>query len=158
MSGMEAKMDAVVRYCLAENEESRSAAAGRLRNLMYVVKADDPAADVEGEIRRILLEIGIPDRLKGHRYLICAISLAVEDEKVVNHMSKRMYPQIARLCGAEPKAAERCIRHAIEVAWIRGDWEVLNRYFGNTVSGTTGRPTNAEFIARVANIVRESMM
>ena len=74
-----------------------------------------------------------------------------------NAITKVLYPQVAKTFGTTPSRVERAIRHAIEVAWNRGDLDVLDKYFGNTVSASKGKPTNSEFIARVANIVRQRM-
>ena len=109
---------------------------------------------VEDAVNHLLLTIGVPDALKGHRCLRKAIVMAVEDEFLCDKITTRLYPVVAKACGTTASRTERAIRHAIEVAWDRCELEILNRYFGNTISPNKGRPTNGEFIARMANIIR----
>ena len=96
-------------------------------------------------------EIGVPAHIKGYQYLREAILIAVEDMDVINAVTKALYPAVAKRFGTTPSRVERAIRHAIEVAWDRGDLEVLQKYFGYTVSNTKGKPTNSEFIAMIAD-------
>ena len=99
----------------------------------------------------VIHEIGVPAHIKGYQYLREAILIAVEDMDVINAVTKALYPAVAKRFGTTPSRVERAIRHAIEVAWDRGDLEVLQKYFGYTVSNTKGKPTNSEFIAMIAD-------
>ena len=90
-------------------------------------------------------------------YLLCAVSLAVKTPDLVNSMTKGLYPEVSRRMNTTPCRAERAIRHGIEVAWERGDLDVFATYFGNTISPTKGKPTNSEFISRLANVIRSRM-
>ncbi|MBR4990285.1 MAG: sporulation initiation factor Spo0A C-terminal domain-containing protein [Oscillospiraceae bacterium] len=110
--------------------------------------------DPEQEIRRILLELGAPDHLVGHPYVIRAIQLVISDRLYINSITFGLYPQLAVEFDTTPARVERAIRHLIEVTWARGDLDILEKYFGNTVSASRGKPTNGEFIARVANVVK----
>ena len=110
--------------------------------------------DPEQEIRRILLELGAPDHLVGHPYVIRAIQLVMSDRLYINSITFGLYPQLAVEFDTTPARVERAIRHLIEVTWARGDLDILEKYFGNTVSASRGKPTNGEFIARVANVVK----
>ena len=110
--------------------------------------------DPEQEVRKILLELGAPDHLVGHPYVIRAILLVVGDQLYINHITFGLYPQLAVEFNTTPARVERAIRHLIEVTWVRGDIDVLDRYFGNTISASRGKPTNGEFIARLANVVK----
>ena len=83
-----------------------------------------------------------------------AIVIAVQDMDVINAVTKVLYPEVARRYSTTPSRVERAVRHAIEVAWDRGDLETLQRYFGYTVSNTKGKPTNSEFIAMIADRIR----
>ena len=96
-------------------------------------------------------EIGVPAHIKGYQYLREAIIIAVNDMDVINAITKVLYPQVAKAFGTTPSRVERAIRHAIEVAWDRGDLDTLQRFFGYTVSNTKGKPTNSEFIALIAD-------
>ena len=108
-------------------------------------------ASVESMVTNIIHEIGVPAHIKGYQYLREAILIAVEDMEVINAITKVLYPQVAKAFSTTPSRVERAIRHAIEVAWDRGDLETLQRFFGYTVSNTKGKPTNSEFIALIAD-------
>ena len=95
--------------------------------------------------------IGVPAHIKGYQYLREAIIIAVNDMDVINAITKVLYPQVAKTFQTTPSRVERAIRHAIEVAWDRGDLDTLQRFFGYTVSNTKGKPTNSEFIALIAD-------
>jgi two-component system response regulator (stage 0 sporulation protein A) len=106
---------------------------------------------VETLVTNVIHEIGVPAHIKGYQYLRYAIIVAVEDMDVINSITKALYPQVAEAFSTTPSRVERAIRHAIEVAWDRGDLETLQKYFGYTVSNTKGKPTNSEFIALIAD-------
>ena len=107
--------------------------------------------NIESMVTDIIHEIGVPAHIKGYQYLREAIILAVQDMDVINAITKVLYPQVAKTFGTTPSRVERAIRHAIEVAWDRGDLDTLQRFFGYTVSNTKGPPTNSEFIALIAD-------
>ena len=108
-------------------------------------------ANLESMVTSVIHEIGVPAHIKGYQYLREAIMLAVADMDVINAITKVLYPQVAKTFQTTPSRVERAIRHAIEVAWDRGDLETLQRFFGYTVSNTKGKPTNSEFIALIAD-------
>ncbi len=107
--------------------------------------------NIEVMVTSVIHEIGVPAHIKGYQYLREAIILAVSDMEVINAITKVLYPQVAKTFATTPSRVERAIRHAIEVAWDRGDLETLQRFFGYTVSNAKGKPTNSEFIALVAD-------
>lgn len=107
--------------------------------------------NIEAMITNIIHEIGVPAHIKGYQYLREAITIAVNDMDVINAITKVLYPQVAKTFSTTPSRVERAIRHAIEVAWDRGDLDTLQRFFGYTVSNTKGKPTNSEFIALIAD-------
>ena len=107
--------------------------------------------NIEAMVTSIIHEIGVPAHIKGYQYLREAIIIAVNDMDVINAITKVLYPQVARTFQTTPSRVERAIRHAIEVAWDRGDLDTLQRFFGYTVSNTKGKPTNSEFIALIAD-------
>ena len=106
---------------------------------------------IEAMVTNIIHEIGVPAHIKGYQYLREAIIIAVGDMDVINAITKVLYPQVAKTFQTTPSRVERAIRHAIEVAWDRGDLDTLQRFFGYTVSNTKGKPTNSEFIALIAD-------
>ena len=106
---------------------------------------------IEAMVTSIIHEIGVPAHIKGYQYLREAIIIAVNDMDVINAITKVLYPQVAKAFQTTPSRVERAIRHAIEVAWDRGDLDTLQRFFGYTVSNTKGKPTNSEFIALIAD-------
>jgi len=106
---------------------------------------------LEGIVTSIIHEIGVPAHIKGYQYLREAILIAVDDMDVINAVTKVLYPEVAKRFGTTASRVERAIRHAIEVAWDRGDLETLQKYFGYTVSNAKGKPTNSEFIAMIAD-------
>ena len=108
-------------------------------------------AELEATVTDIIHEIGVPAHIKGYQYLREAIILTIKDMDMINAVTKVLYPEVARRYGTTPSRVERAIRHAIEVAWDRGDIETLQRSFGYTVSNIKGKPTNSEFIAMIAD-------
>ena len=107
--------------------------------------------DLESVVTDIIHEIGVPAHIKGYHYLREAIILTINDMDSINAVTKVLYPAVARKFATTPSRVERAIRHAIEVAWDRGDLETLQKYFGYTVSNVKGKPTNSEFIAMIAD-------
>ena len=108
-------------------------------------------ANLEAVVTDIIHEIGVPAHIKGYQYLREAIILTINDMEMINAVTKVLYPEVARKFSTTPSRVERAIRHAIEVAWDRGDIEVLQKFFGYTVSNIKGKPTNSEFIAMIAD-------
>ena len=119
-------------------------------NLRMPVRRTDKTS-IETMVTCIIHEIGVPAHIKGYQYLREAIIIAVNDMDVINAITKVLYPQVAKTFQTTPSRVERAIRHAIEVAWDRGDLDTLQRFFGYTVSNTKGKPTNSEFIALIAD-------
>ena len=119
-------------------------------NLRTPIRRTDKTS-IEAMVTSIIHEIGVPAHIKGYQYLREAIIIAVNDMDVINAITKVLYPQVAKTFQTTPSRVERAIRHAIEVAWDRGDLDTLQRFFGYTVSNTKGKPTNSEFIALIAD-------
>ena len=115
------------------------------------LQEEGDARDMERQVTAIIHEIGVPAHIKGYQYLREAIGLAVADMEIINAVTKVLYPAVAKKFGTTASRVERAIRHAIEVAWDRGDLETLQKYFGYTVSNAKGKPTNSEFIAMIAD-------
>lgn len=109
---------------------------------------------LESVVTDIILEIGVPAHIKGYQYVRDSIMLAVRQPEVINGVTKVLYPAVAKMNGTTASRVERAIRHAIEVAWDRGDVDVLNSYFGYTIHNLRGKPTNSEFIAMIADKIR----
>ncbi len=116
----------------------------------------DPSVtnSLEFQITTIIHNVGVPAHIKGYQYLRSAIMMTVEDSEVINSVTKVLYPSVAKKHLTTSSRVERAIRHAIEVAWDRGDLEILNSIFGYTVQNSRGKPTNSEFIALIADNLR----
>ena len=110
--------------------------------------------DIEAQVTRIIHQIGVPAHIKGYQYLRTAILLTVKDSDIINSVTKVLYPSVAKKYQTTTSRVERAIRHAIEVAWDRGDVDTLNSYFGYTIQNNRGKPTNSEFIAMIADNLR----
>jgi two-component system response regulator (stage 0 sporulation protein A) len=106
------------------------------------------------EVTGVLHEIGIPAHIKGYLYLREAIIMVVQRVELLGGVTKELYPSIAKKFTTTPSRVERAIRHAIEVAWSRGNVELIHKLFGHTVNSDRGKPTNSEFIAMVADKLR----
>ena len=111
-------------------------------------------SDIETQVTKIIHQIGVPAHIKGYQYLRSAILMTIEDNDIINSVTKILYPSIAKKYKTTTSRVERAIRHAIEVAWDRGDVDTLNSYFGYTIQNTRGKPTNSEFIAMIADNLR----
>ena len=129
--------------------------AERVAHMMGAV-AEYHAAPCNDEltVTEILHQIGVPAHIKGYQFLRDAILLTAADPEYINAVTKRLYPEIAKNNNTTPSRVERAIRHAIEVAWDRGDVDTLNSYFGYTIHNLRGKPTNSEFIAMIADRMR----
>lgn len=112
------------------------------------------SSDLELMITEIIHQIGVPAHIKGYHYIREAIMLAVNNADIINSVTKQLYPAIAKKYQTTSSRVERAIRHAIEVAWDRGDIDILNSYFGYTIHNERGKPTNSEFIAMIADKLR----
>lgn len=131
--------------------------------VMQMVRVDENpmltkgSKSIESEVTEIIHEIGVPAHIKGYQYLRQAIIMTIDDIEMINSITKILYPTVAKAYNTTASRVERAIRHAIEVAWDRGDTDTLNKYFGYTVSYGRGKPTNSEFIAMIADNLRLQM-
>ena len=123
----------------------------QLTGMEVVVQELPRRVSMESRVTAIIHDVGVPAHIKGYQYLREAILIAVDDMDVINAVTKVLYPAVAKKFGTTSSRVERAIRHAIEVAWDRGDLETLQKYFGYTVNGAKGKPTNSEFIALIAD-------
>jgi len=124
------------------------------RQAVSMPAAEDSELALEIKVTEVIHQIGVPAHIKGYQYLRDAIMMAVHDMEAVGAITKILYPSIAKKYHTTSSRVERAIRHAIEVAWDRGDLETLQSYFGYTVSGIKGKPTNSEFISMIADRLR----
>ncbi|MBQ8207793.1 MAG: sporulation transcription factor Spo0A [Clostridia bacterium] len=130
-------------------------AESRASSLSHTAKSmgkDEP--DIETQVTQIIHQIGVPAHIKGYQYLRTAILLTIDDSDIINSVTKVLYPSVAKKYSTTTSRVERAIRHAIEVAWDRGDVDTLNSYFGYTIQNNRGKPTNSEFIAMIADNLR----
>ncbi|MDY5016318.1 MAG: sporulation transcription factor Spo0A [Eubacteriales bacterium] len=129
-------------------------AAGAAGTRRAAARPLPPELDMEIRVTNVIHEIGVPAHIKGYQYLRDSIIMTINDMDVINAITKVLYPTIAKRYNTTSSRVERAIRHAIEVAWDRGDIEVLQSYFGYTVSNIKGKPTNSEFISMIADRIR----
>ena len=121
----------------------------------YIEISDNKSPEnLEALVTNIIHEVGVPAHIKGYQYLREAIMMVIKDIDVLNQITKSLYPQIAQRFDTTPSRVERAIRHAIEVAWGRGEQDMVENIFGYTVSASKGKPTNSEFIAMIADKLR----
>lgn len=113
--------------------------------------------DLQMTVSEIMHQIGVPAHIKGYQYLREAIVLSINDREMMSSVTKVLYPTVAKMYSTTSSRVERAIRHAIEVAWDRGDVDVLSSYFGYTIQNTRGKPTNSEFIAMISDKLRLRM-
>ena len=128
-----------------------------VESLLRLAEKADPrvhAPGLEELVTSIIHEVGVPAHIKGYQYVREAIMITVENMDVINSVTKILYPEVAKRYHTTPSRVERAIRHAIEVAWDRGDLETLQKFFGYTVSNAKGKPTNSEFIAMISDRLR----
>ena len=118
---------------------------------------DRDGSDLEIVISDIMRQIGVPAHIKGYQYLREAIALSIKKPDLMHSVTKVLYPTVAKNNKTTPSRVERAIRHAIEVAWDRGDVDVLSSYFGYTIQNSRGKPTNSEFIAMISDKLRLKM-
>ncbi len=151
-------MSGGVSYCFIKPLDS-VVLAERIRSLYISSNRSSSSSDgkdsnLEIVITDIIHQIGVPAHIKGYHYLREAIIMAVNDIEIMNSVTKCLYPSVAKKHGTTSSRVERAIRHAIEVAWDRGDVDVLNSYFGYTIHNGRGKPTNSEFIAMISDKFR----
>lgn len=118
------------------------------------IMEDERMSQIEADITEIIREIGIPAHIKGYQYVRDGIIMTIQDIKMLNYITKLLYPTIAKKYKTTSSSVERAIRHAIEVAWNKGKIDVLEDMFGYTISAGRGKPTNSEFIALIADKLR----
>ncbi len=123
-------------------------------NAMLNIEQKSAGNELEERVTEILHELGVPAHIKGYHFLRQSIIMSIEEPETISLITKRLYPEIARMNDTTASRVERAIRHAIEVAWDRGNVDTLNDYFGYTVSNMKGKPTNSEFIAMISDKIR----
>ena len=140
-----------------QNTQIRNNFIAREVKQSYIeIEKTEPKTDthIEALVTNIIHEVGVPAHIKGYQYLRDAIIKVVNNIDILNQITKQLYPEIADKYGTTPSRVERAIRHAIEVAWGRGQTDAVERIFGYTVSAVKGKPTNSEFIAMIADKLR----
>lgn len=110
--------------------------------------------NLDVEVTKIIHQMGVPAHIKGYQYLRDAILLVIDEVNLLGAVTKELYPMIAQKYMTTPSRVERAIRHAIELAWDRGNVEMMNKFFGYTINVERGKPTNSEFIAMIADKLR----
>lgn len=135
-------------------EHMDSILRNRARGISNAPAEEAQTPDIETQVTKIIHQIGVPAHIKGYQYLRTAILMTIRDSDIINSVTKVLYPSVAKQYQTTTSRVERAIRHAIEVAWDRGDVDTLNSYFGYTIQNNRGKPTNSEFIAMIADNLR----
>lgn len=139
---------------LAESMESLINSESQIQNVTKLHYYPSSGSNMEIKITEILHQIGVPAHIKGYNYLRDSILMSIENPEIINAVTKKLYPSVAKKYETTSSRVERAIRHAIEVAWDRGDVDILNSYFGYTIHNDRGKPTNSEFIAMISDKLR----
>ena len=147
----EKKINAIMRYIVADSREEKNVIMEEIKAMVEPVSNEKRSENIEDVISEILFELGMPSHILGYQYSVYAIKIAVENHDIINAITCELYPTVAEHCGTTESRVERAIRNGIECAWNRCDIDVIEKYFGNTVSPTKGKPTNSEFIALIAD-------
>ncbi|TDX48268.1 sporulation transcription factor Spo0A [Orenia marismortui] len=140
------KLSDRIRQVTLSNSNSNTGYAKKVQPNIY--------KNVEERITDIMHQIGIPAHIKGYLYLRKAISKVIEEVELLGAVTKELYPLVAKEYNTTASRVERAIRHAIEVTWERGNTKAINKLFGHSVTSSTGKPTNSQFIAKVADKLR----
>lgn len=146
--------EGVLEKCILENPTGTAIANRSLPVEDLIVKQGSRETDLNLLVTQMMHEIGVPAHIKGYLYLRTAIIMSVENMDVLNAVTKQLYPDIAREYNTTDTRVERAIRHAIEVAWERGNIDMIHDLFGYTIQADKGKPTNSEFIALMADRIR----
>lgn len=133
-------------------------AAGHNNNGGYTIPTQiNDEFDLEGCVSDLMRQIGVPAHIRGYKYIRKSIIMSLKNSDMLNAITKELYPGVARAYDTTPSRVERAIRHAIEVAWTRGDIEALNSMFGYTIKTSKGKPTNGEFISMLTDRLRMTL-
>lgn len=160
---METLMDRIREFSDTNSRQTAASVVKKSKNMEEQIDSAIQSAgkttqadlsDVEVIVTEIIHEVGVPAHIKGYQFIRSAILMAIRDMEIINHITKQLYPDLAKLYKTTPSRVERAIRHSIEVAWNRGKSETMDKLFGYTVSCEKGKPTNSEFIAMIADNVR----
>lgn len=156
---LERKVDLLVSYiiCPEHDSERKESLLLNLKDLKSEVSSKSPVRSLRCIVEDFLTDFGVPSNILGYKYLTTAVCIVVGNPDFGRSVCKELYPEIAKLHFSTASRVERAIRHAIEVSVDRGNEEVIYRIFDNTVSGHKGKPTNTEFIFRVAQIIKREV-
>ena len=130
------------------------ALAERILSLTNQKQSGSSQQDLEITVTDVIHQLGVPAHIKGYHYLRAAILASIDNPELLESITKMLYPTVAQKFNTTSSRVERAIRHAIEIAWDRGDLDILNAFFGYTVNTCKGKPTNSEFIALVTDKLR----
>lgn len=158
MTDLEMRVEALIR-CV--DPEVFAKAMGEVRKESRPVRfrrADKPSVhEIQKAAREILSDLGMPAHIEGYRHCVTALRLLIEHPDYQKALTKELFPAVAQLHDTVGQRVSRTIRHAVECVWVRGDFEVLERHWGNSVKPYTGRPTNGEFLAKCTELLRERL-
>lgn len=151
MSELEKAVEAL-KLCIPPEQYEKALA--KVEKLHGGAKAPKRKREITEVITRLLLDMGMTQNIKGFRFTVTAIELILGDPNMLDGVTKWLYPEVAKIHSSTPGRVERAIRHGIDAAWERGDRDVHYTYFRNSISGEKAKPTNSEFLARMADAAR----
>jgi two-component system response regulator (stage 0 sporulation protein A) len=167
MVTLEQKIDLIMQYIVAEDAEEKNQLKTEITNALSESAApSESTTDISSyandalmtnTIDDLLRELGAPCHLTGYDKVVYAIKLVILNPDYLDKITHRLYPEVAKTYNTTASRVERAIRHLVEVAWLRHDTEDAFRIFGNTIDVNRGKPTNSEFIANCARIVKRRM-
>lgn len=151
MNNIDMALKTLMEFAMAKNETDRETARERLMAVYTCHTAGKK--DPEVLIFRVLMDIGAPDHLIGYPYVVRAVQMLIEEPALINSVIG-LYESLGREFHTSPSRVECSIRRLVEITWTRAEWGKLDKYFGNISDPNKGKPTNGEFLARLANIIR----
>lgn len=151
------KVDAIIEYLTAADPVERQSMMDKLKTLAASTEVQSQPKDIDRTINDTLIDIGVPAHLCGRQYSASAIKIVLEHPESIRDFIKNIYIAIAKEFKVTWTSVERGIRHAVESACDRAGFDTMQQYFGNTISPNKGKPTNQEFIAQIANIIRSEL-
>ena len=154
MNNLEKKLDALMRFAAAGDEQERMSAIQEIKLLIELGREPLYGEMLEREIQKVLFELKSPDNLLGHQYIVKAVQMVINKPEYIGSITYVIYPRVALEFNTTPSRVEKRIRNVIEWVFNHAPYEALEKYFGGIVDSEKGKVTNGQFIARLANVVK----
>ena len=158
MSTLEQKVDVLLRFFMAQTEEERQQCRTAMDAITIHKNQNAGQTDVCAHIDKLLLEFGVPETLNGYKYIRSCLLSLVERPELCHAVTTVLYPQVGRIYNVSALTVERGIRYAVEAGWYNCDVQMQTKYFGNQIHPGKGKPTNTQFLVRMANLIRNRIL